>query len=107
MQVETEYGLRPHPYQGFTQAIHIVLSPFLVFSFGLLFKDHILKMYKSAHYKRKTGLILSVTMFVMIISGYGLQVIYAEFPKLATAYLHLGVSLLFTIAYLIHHLFRR
>lgn len=107
MQVESEYGLRPHPYQSLIQGIHIVLSPLLIFAFGLLFKDHIVRMYKNAIYKRKTGITLTLTMIIMILSGYLVQVIYQQNPKMVIAYIHIAVSGVFTLAYLIHHLFKR
>lgn len=107
MKIESEYGLRPHPYQSLTQGLHILLSPLLIFAFGLLFKDHILRMYQNAVYKRKTGITLTLTMLIMIFSGYAVQVIYAESPKLVSAYIHIGISALFTFAYLIHHLLKR
>jgi hypothetical protein len=107
LQVETEYGLRAHPTQGLIQGIHIALSPLLIFAFGVLFKDHIIKMYQSAKKKRKTGVTLTLTMFIMIFSGYAIQVIYVQTPKMVSSYIHIGISLLFTLAYLIHHLLRR
>lgn len=107
MKIETEYGIRPHAYQSLIQAVHIVLSPLLIFVFGHLFKDHIIRMYKNAIYKRKTGVTLTLTMVVMIVSGYLVQVIYQAGPKMMSAYIHIGISAVFTIAYLIHHLLRR
>lgn len=107
MKTESEYGLLPHPLQSYFQGIHIVFSPLLIFAFGLLFKDHIVKMYKNALYKRKTGITLVLTMTVMIISGYLVQVIYQAQSKELVAIIHIAISALFTLAYLIHHLFKR
>lgn len=107
MALETEYGIRPHFLQSYIQGVHIVLSPLLIFAFGLLFKDHIIKMFKNAIYKRKTGITLSATMVIMIFSGYLVQVIYQAQAKIIIAYVHIGISLVFTVAYLIHHLFKR
>lgn len=103
MKVETEYGLRPHYLQTYLQAAHIVLSPLLIFVFGMLLKEHIVKMYRNAFYKRKSGILLVLTMIIMIISGYLVQVIYAQDPKLVTAYIHIGVSTIFFLTYVTHH----
>mgnify|MGYP000305835929 CR=1 FL=1 len=107
LKVETEYGIRPHPLQEVWQASHVLLSPLLVFAFGLLFKGHIWKMYKNAHHKRKTGITLTLSMVIMILSGYLVQVIYQVEAKQITAYVHIAISVLFIFAYLIHHLFKR
>jgi len=107
MKVETEYGLRPHEFQSLLQGAHIILSPALIFIFGLLFKEHILKMYKNALYKRKTGMTLTISMTVMILTGYLIQVVYMSGPKEHIAHIHIIVSLIFSLSYLIHHLLKR
>jgi len=107
LKVESEYGLRPHQMQGVWQGVHIFLSPLLIFIFGILFKEHIVKMYKSATRKRKTGLSLVFLMIAMILSGYLIQIIYAKEPKVLIAYIHIAVSFLFGFFYLIHHLLKR
>lgn len=106
-QIETEYGIRPHPQQEIWQTIHILLSPLLIFAFGLLWQNHIVKMYEKALMKRKSGISLVITMLVMIFSGYLVQVVYQPDWQKYSAYLHIGISLVFGFAYIIHHFLGR
>ncbi|MAZ49455.1 MAG: hypothetical protein CME65_12920 [Halobacteriovoraceae bacterium] len=103
-QLETEYGIRPHPSQEIWQSVHILLSPLLIFAFGLLWQNHIVRMYENAIIKRKTGITLVIFMLLMIFSGYLVQVVYAVDLQKYSAYLHIAVSAVFVLAYLIHHL---
>lgn len=102
-QVETEYGLRPHAWQSWSQALHIVASPLLVFIFGSLWVKHIQKMLRKARSKRRTGIFLIFLMILMIVSGYLAQVIYKLESKEIIAYAHIALSFLFALAYLVHH----
>lgn len=107
LQVESQYGPRPHPMQDLWQGIHIVLSPLLIFAFGLLWKNHIVLMYQNALIKRRSGIILVVSMIIMIFSGYLVQVVYQEQPQKIVAILHIAISALFSFAYIVHHLLGR
>lgn len=102
--IQTDYGVRPHPSQEVWQTVHILLSPLLIFAFGLLWQNHIVRMYENAIIKRKSGISLVVLMIVMIFSGYLVQVVYQKELQEYSAYLHIGVSIIFTLAYVIHHL---
>lgn len=104
-QLETEYGVRPHPQQEFWQASHIILSPIFIFGLGLLWKDHIIKMFKHSAAKRKSGIGLSIFALVMCISGYLVQTIYQYKSELGL--IHSVLAGTFTILYLIHHLLTR
>lgn len=103
-QIETEYGIRPHPIQDIWLALHIMLSPLLVFAFGLLWKNHIVLMYHNSLIKRRSGLSLVVLMILMIFSGYLLQIIYEQEAQKITAYVHIAVSAVFSLGYIVHHL---
>jgi len=107
LKVETEYGLRPHALQGIWQGAHIFLSPLLIFIFGMLFKDHIIKMYTSAKRKRKSGIGLVALMVIMILSGYLIQIVYAQEPKVLIAYIHIAISVFFSFIYLVHHILKK
>jgi uncharacterized membrane protein len=103
LKVETEYGVRAHEYQSLTQAIHIVLSPLLIFSFGLLFKDHIYPKLVRFREKKLSGTALVVIFILMSFSGYLVQVVYQESPREFFIWIHIITSALWTLFYLIHH----
>lgn len=106
MAIDTEYGLRPHIMQTYAQAMHILLSPLLVISFGLLWRDHILKLFKAKNKKLFSGSILTVSLMILIGSGYLIQVVYAVKLKTFFVWMHLILSALYILAYLKHHIFR-
>lgn len=103
MGVESEYGLRPHWFQTYAQAIHILLSPLLVISFGMLWKDHILKFFKAKTKKLISGVTLTVSMIIIILSGYLIQVLYEPSLKSIAVWAHLILSALYLMAYVRHH----
>ncbi len=107
MQVETEYGIRPHPQQDVWLSMHVLLSPLLVFAFGMLWQNHIVKMYINAIIKRKSGISLVVIMFLMIITGYLTQIIYQADWQNLTGISHAVIGLIFGLIYLIHHFLGR
>ena len=102
--VETEYGPRPHSMQGFWQGTHILGSVLLVFTFGVLWKTHILKMLHNSFVKRRSGILLVLTLSITILSGYLVQVIYQNSFKELIAFLHIGVGIIFGLGYIYHHL---
>lgn len=103
LQIESEYGFRPHQYQALIQAIHIVLSPLLIFSFGLLWQDHIFPKLKKFKQKKVTGLSLVILIILMSLTGYLLQISYEEYTRQIFITLHLATSLLWTFFYVFHH----
>lgn len=107
LKVDTQYGLRPHSSQGAWQAIHILVVPALIFAVGLLWKDHIyLKYSHRVMRKRKSGLILIVSFFLMSISGYIIQV-SSSFDRVELIKnFHFYSSLVWSLAYGVHQLLR-
>lgn len=103
MGIETEYGLRPHWFQTYAQAAHILLSPLLIISFGMLWKEHIVKFFKAKTKKLISGVTLSVSLIILILSGYFIQVLYKPSLKLIAVWTHLILSSLYLIAYIRHH----
>lgn len=101
-QIETDYGIRPHPYQAHAQAIHIVLSPLWIFIFGVLFKDHILEKLKNSKFKKLSGVSSVVFSLLMVLSGYLVQIIYEPSLKEIVVNTHLVTSSLFSVFYFIH-----
>lgn len=103
LQIETEYGLRPHPLQTYAQAVHIVLSPLLIVSLGLLWQKHIVHYFKKKSKKLYSGTIITVCLILISFSGYFIQVIYNDPGKEVAIWVHLVFSAFFIAAYLFHH----
>lgn len=103
MKVKTEYGMRPNSWQGYWQGAHILVVPALIFAVGVLWRDHIYTKYRNGvKKKRKSGLILIISFFLMTVSGYLIQVL-GGFEKIVWVKdFHLYTSLLWSMAYGIH-----
>lgn len=102
-KVDSKYGIRPHETQGYWQGFHILAVPFLVFAVGLLWNDHILKKLKSkTNHKRKSGIILLISFFLMTISGYLIQLITHEAILEICIDIHVYISFLWIIFYGYH-----
>jgi len=103
MQVETDYGPRPHYFQTYIQGAHIVLSPLLLISFGILWQEHILKFFQKRSRKLISGVTLTFSLVLIGFSGYLIQILYTDAPKKFAVWLHLLFSALYILAYLRHH----
>ena len=104
MQIESPYGMRPHFLQTYFQAVHIVLSPLLIFSFGMLWNQHIVVFLKVSNRKFFSGLTITISLILVILSGYLIQVLYQQCLKRIAIWVHLIFSALYTLGYVIHHL---
>lgn len=107
LKTETEYGIRPNDYQSIIQGAHIVLSPFLIFALGILWKSHILKFFKKKTRKLYSGTILTLSLILISFSGYLIQVIYRPTEKEISIYIHLIFSGLYIGSYIFHHFHKR
>jgi hypothetical protein len=107
MQVETEYGPRPHELQEWMQSLHIIVAPLMLLSLGMMWTPHIIKMKENSKVKRKSGISLYYLALPTVFTGYLVQVIYSERPQLFMIWAHLILSFLWTFSYLAHHLNRK
>jgi len=103
--IEGDFGPESHFLEDDTQAAHILTAPALVFACGLVWKDHVWAKYKSGKgARRRTGVLLGSLLLPMILSGYFLQVSYAEPWREIWRVTHLLSSLVWLIAYGLHQL---
>lgn len=103
LQIQSDYGPRPHPYQTYVQAIHILLSPLLIISLGLLWQNHIVVFFKKRSKKFISGTLVTAFLIIISLSGYLVQVVYDEPGKKYVTWIHLIFSGLYLFAYLSHH----
>ncbi len=108
---DDEFSLLNHPWQDDVQALHLVTAPLLIFSAATLWKQHIwARMVSGQNKRRRTGLILTSTLFPMIFSGYLLQVAIDPTWRKVWMWVHLIASALWLVGALVHPLagrFRR
>lgn len=75
-EVQTAYGIQPHPARGLWLDLHLVSLPFMFISLGGLTFTHILPELKRKQgmAKRYTGIILTALFTISVISGQGIQI---------------------------------
>jgi hypothetical protein len=93
-----------HPWQPAMLTAHILTSPLLILSFGMLVNTHILKKLKNKNSRsnRTSGIVCLVSFSLMAASGYLLQVVTSPALARAVIVVHLASGGLFAGAYLAH-----
>lgn len=92
---ETDYGISFSPYEASSLSIHGASSILFLVIFGALFPTHISRAYK-AGVNMKTGILVLVFVFVLIITGYFLYYVANENLRTISSLTHsvLGVLLI-------------
>lgn len=101
MQEQTQFGERPHALTSVLLHLHIILVPFLVFFFGIMFKSHVINKLKDQKRKRSGYTILAM-MLLMIFSGYFLQTGLDLELNRWIGYIHIFVSVVWFFCFLWH-----
>ena len=100
-----EFSVVNHPWEPHLQHLHVVVAPFLVFGFGLIWKRHIADRWSSPLVaRRRSGRLLAVLAGVMVLSGYLLQVTTAPDARQIWVVLHVASSLIWLAGYGVHQL---
>jgi len=98
-----EFGLEPHPWQGFVQHAHVLTGPVLLFLLGMAVKGHAMPALSARGAKdQAAGLALTLILTPMVLSGYALQVCADLRWRTAIAWVHGPSALLFLLAYGAH-----
>ncbi|MFG1506056.1 hypothetical protein ACRXCV_13355 [Halobacteriovorax sp. GFR7] len=104
MTIEGDWGAETHPLSIWMQKLHILSVPFLLFFVGTIFSNHIYKRVLSGYKKSRTSGIFLIGLFVvMSLSGYLIQVSDNDLLRQWSAYIHLGVSLVWSLGFTYHH----
>ncbi len=94
-----------HPWQGTMLSLHVVSAPLFVFATGIIVNSHVGKKLRSGRpSNRKTGIASMVSLPLMIVSGYLLQVAATTGLLNAMLVVHLASSGLFLVTYVAHQL---
>jgi hypothetical protein len=105
-KVDGPFGQMANPWQSDLHHIHIIVSPFVLFSVGLLWKNHIwLRISTDFRKLRKTGISLTVLFFIMVLTGYFYQSSTSENSLFIWQWTHIISSCLWTILFVFHHVY--
>ena len=103
IETDDPFSIVNHPWQPAMLGLHVVAAPVLVFVVGMMVQSHIQKKLESGtRANRASGLVSMVTMPVMIVSGYMLQVVTSPLLANVALTLHLASSLVFALTYVAH-----
>jgi hypothetical protein len=92
-----------HPLQPYMLDLHLLTAPLFVFAFGLIFESHIQRKLKiGISVNRRSGLAAVIMFWLMVLSGYGLQIGTSDTFSRTSLVLHLASSALFFVSYLMH-----
>lgn len=103
LEAPDEFTLLHHPWQDETQALHVLTAPLLVFAIGLVWKRHAWQRVRSGYRARRaTGLTLVAAFAPMVASGYLIQTAVEPGWRTAWIVIHVAVSLLWLLSYVVH-----
>ena len=108
MTNDDPFAVANHPWQPYILDAHVVIAPFALVAFGLIFRSHAWRRYRGRKPERRFSGIGSMALFVpMALSGYLLQVMTNESARKAMAVTHWIASGLFVISYLVHQVTKK
>jgi len=92
-----------HPLQPDVQHLHVLTAPLLVFALGLVWSAHVWPRVRSGYRERRaSGLTLFALCSPMVASGYLLQTASDTTWSEIWTWIHVGASIVWTIAFLAH-----
>jgi len=105
LENDDPFSVVNHPWQPLMLALHVIAAPVLVFVVGLIVRSHMLKKLAGGERtNRGSGLASMITLPVMILSGYLLQVVSAPLLARIVLLAHLVSSAVFVVTYAAHQL---
>ncbi len=104
MTSDDPFSVINHPWQPHMLALHLLVAPLLIFSLGLIMRDHILGWLRDDRMRRgrASGILTTLLAAPMIVSGYLMQILTDPGPRRWLAWVHIVTGLLFTAVFLAH-----
>jgi hypothetical protein len=98
------YSVVNHPWQPSFQHAHVLAAPLLVFALAMVARQHMLGRYRDprARRGRRMGILSSLLIIPMGVSGYLVQVLTDSGPRSVAGWFHLGSGLLFLATFTAH-----
>jgi hypothetical protein len=104
LKSEDPFSVVNHPWQPHVLAAHVLLTPLLIFSLGLIAREHILGRFidPRPHRSRRSGVATLTLALPMAASGYLAQVSTSEPLRRALVLVHVVSGCLFALLFLAH-----
>jgi len=97
------FAIVNHPWQPTLQHLHIWFAPLLVWSVGLIWREHVWKRWKDGvEVRRRSGLILMANLVPMVVSGTLIQTAVTASWRNLWVGIHLASSGLWILSHLLH-----
>lgn len=94
-----------HPLQPLMQHLHILAAPLLVFTAGVMWRQHAWDYWRrGVERHRRSGASLLLTLVPMVASGYLIQTTVDSGWRRAWVIVHLAASGLWLLGYLAHQM---
>jgi hypothetical protein len=102
MTTDDPFAVVNHPLQPLMLHAHVLVAPAFLVMFGVIWNSHITWKIGQPVPNRWSGLVSLVTLGVMTVSGYLLQVVTSEAGQRLNLVAHLASGVIFAIAYMTH-----
>ncbi len=97
-----------HPWQQPMLKVHVLAAPLLVFALGLVFSGHALARLRSGEDPgRASGAGLLALAAPLVLTGPLIQLLTGDAARRGTGWIHAGLGVVYTLAYVAHLLKRR
>jgi len=104
LETDDPFAVVNHPWQTTMLHAHVLVSPFLILVFGIVFNSHIMKKLKASARERNrlSGYTSLGTFAALVGSGYLLQVVTGDVWLRGLVVAHVASGVLFSVAYGTH-----
>lgn len=102
MKSDDPFAVVNHPWQPHLMTAHVLLGPVAVFAIGWVFGNHIWPAYRGGAPNRASGIVSTLFIVPMTISGYLMQVSTEDATRKAFAISHWISVGFFLLAYAAH-----
>lgn len=103
LEAEQSWAVVNHPLQPWFLKAHLLFAPGLVFAVGLIAARHVWRHFRNGTARgRRSGITAGLMVGPMIASGYLIQTVTHEGWLRVLAWTHIAVSVLYTLAVLLH-----
>jgi hypothetical protein len=103
IQSDDRWAVINHPLQPVFLKAHILTTPLLVFTLGLIATRHIWKHYRAGITRgRRSGIVTVLATVPMVLTGYLIQVVTHVGFLRVLAVAHIALGLLFTMKLILH-----
>lgn len=104
LRSEDPFSVVNHPWQPHVLAAHVLLTPLLIFSLGLIAREHVLGRFQDErpHRSRRSGVATIALAAPMIASGYLMQVVTEPALRRVLAGAHIATGVLYTLLFASH-----